>query len=98
MDNWWAETDEAILEALAGAGATTPADVARRVGISEGEATAFLTMLIREGKVRMCVVALRGAAEGEPSGSVALRGAAEGEPSGSVALPSEAEAYPLARR
>ena len=98
MDNWWAETDEAILEALAGAGATTPADVAQRVGISEGEVTAFLTMLIREGKVRMCVVALRDAAEGEPSGSVALRGAAEGEPSGSEAEPREAEADPLARR
>lgn len=78
MDSWWEETDQAILAALANAGAMTPADVARRVGISEGEAIAFLTMLVREGKVRLCAVALRGAAEGEPSGSALLRGAAEG--------------------
>jgi DNA-binding Lrp family transcriptional regulator len=82
MDNWWAETDEAILEALASAGTMTPAEVARRAGISEGEATAFLAMLVREGKVTMCAVALRGAAGGEPSGLEALRGAAGGEPSG----------------
>jgi hypothetical protein len=36
----------------------TPAEVARRVGLPEGEATAFLAMLVREGRVRMCVVEL----------------------------------------
>lgn len=56
MDDWWAETDGAILEALARYGAMTPADVARHAGISEGEATAFLATRAREGRVRMCVV------------------------------------------
>ncbi len=61
MDDWWAEVDGAILESLAIHGAMSPGDLARRLGISEGEATAFLAMLVREGKVRMCMVELAAA-------------------------------------
>lgn len=58
MVDWWAEIDDAILTSLAEHGAMTPAELARAAGLSEGEATAFLAMLVREGKVRMCLVAL----------------------------------------
>jgi DNA-binding Lrp family transcriptional regulator len=68
MDDWWAEIDGAILEALAGHGPMTPADVAKHAGISEGEATAFLAMLAREGRVRMCLVGPLHSAERGTSG------------------------------
>jgi hypothetical protein len=54
---WWA-VDHEILECLAGQGAMTPAEISRRLGLSEGEATSLLAMLAREGKVRICQVTL----------------------------------------
>ncbi len=38
----------------------TPDELGCALGISEGEATAFLSMLAREGKVRICQVELNG--------------------------------------
>lgn len=61
MEDRWAEVDGPILDSLAAHGAMTPGDLARRLGISEGEATAFLAMLVREGKIRMCLVELAAA-------------------------------------
>jgi DNA-binding Lrp family transcriptional regulator len=58
MIDWWAETDNAVLECLRKAGPMNPRDLADRIGISEGEATAFLCMLAAEGRVRIRLVEL----------------------------------------
>jgi DNA-binding Lrp family transcriptional regulator len=60
IENWWDEVDRAILECLRDGGPMTPAELARRAGMSEGEATAFLATLIREGRVRMQLVEVDG--------------------------------------
>jgi DNA-binding Lrp family transcriptional regulator len=61
MDNWWTEIDGDILRRLEVNGAMAPHEIARDLGISEGEATAFLCMLAREGKVRIRLVERAGA-------------------------------------
>ena len=58
MIDWWKETDSAILECLRRHGAMSPAALGRHLGMSEGEATAFLAMLVREGKVSIRLVEL----------------------------------------
>jgi DNA-binding Lrp family transcriptional regulator len=55
--DWWGEVDRAIVESLIANGPMTPAELAKSAGISETEATAFLAVLAREGKVRICLVA-----------------------------------------
>lgn len=55
--SWW-EVDREILECLASHGAMTPAELSRRLGLSEGEATSLVAMLAREGRVRICQVSL----------------------------------------
>jgi predicted ArsR family transcriptional regulator len=59
MIDWWQETDTAILECLRRHGAMSPAALGRHLGMSEGEATAFLAMLVREGKVAIRLVELK---------------------------------------
>jgi hypothetical protein len=53
MTDWWNDTDLSILECLKEAGPMSPGELARRVGISEGEASAFLCLLVTQGKVRI---------------------------------------------
>ena len=53
MVDWWSEIEHDIVECLRGDGALSPAELGHQVGISEGEATMFLCMLAREGKVRI---------------------------------------------
>lgn len=60
MLDLWTETDAAVLECLRHAGAMSPGDLGQRVGISEGEAIAFLCMLARQGKVAIRLVELNG--------------------------------------
>ncbi len=60
IENWWNEMDSAILECLRDGGPMSPAELGRRVGMSEGEATTFLATLIREGRVRMQLVEASG--------------------------------------
>ena len=43
----------------------SPAELGRRVGMSEGEATTFLATLIREGRVRMQLVEAGGPLTGD---------------------------------
>ena len=59
MVDWWSETEHAIVECLGTAGPMSPEDLAHRVGISEGEATAFLCMLTREKKISIRLVGLK---------------------------------------
>jgi hypothetical protein len=70
MVDWWYETEHAIVECLGSGGAMSPGELGR-VGISEGEAIAFLCMLARERKVSIRLVGLND----EPAGWTA-RGAA----------------------
>jgi DNA-binding Lrp family transcriptional regulator len=62
MPSWWSEIDDSILECLARNGVMAPEEVARALGISEGETAAFLSMLVREGRVRIRLVELDGEA------------------------------------
>jgi len=75
MVDWWSETEDAIVECLGSGGAMSPGELGRRVGISEGEAIAFLCMLVRERKVSICLVGLND----EPASRMAQGGACLGE-------------------
>ncbi|HYB43619.1 MAG TPA: AsnC family protein [Candidatus Methylomirabilis sp.] len=63
MVDWWTETDRAILDCLRQSGPLSPTDLGHRLGLSAGEVTCFLSMLIGEGKVRIRAVELDDAAE-----------------------------------
>ena len=56
IENWWTETDDAIVQCLRERGAMSPVDLAQRLGITPGESTAFLCMLAAEGKVKLRLV------------------------------------------
>ena len=58
IENWWDETERAILHCLRHGGPMSPGELGRRIGASDGEATAFLTLLIGAGKVRLRLVEL----------------------------------------
>jgi len=58
MIDWWSETEHAVVDALASAGPMSPQDLAQRIGMSEGEAIAYLCMLARERKVAIQLVGL----------------------------------------
>jgi tetratricopeptide (TPR) repeat protein len=69
VHDWWTQIDNDILGCLAD-GALTPAQIGVRLGISEGATTSLLSMLAREGKVRICLVELladQGARAASPS-------------------------------
>jgi DNA-binding Lrp family transcriptional regulator len=77
MVDWWSETEHAIVKCLGSDGPMSPEDLARRVGMSEGETTAFLCMLAREKKVLIRLVALDDEPAGRPArGAARLRGKA----------------------
>ena len=58
MGEWSTELEDEILSCLQRTGITTPAEIGRRLRISEAAAASLLTILVREGKVRMCLVEL----------------------------------------
>jgi len=66
MVDWWSETEIAMIESLGSAGPTSPEELARRLGISEGETIAFVCMLAREKKISIRLV---GAQDSPASGS-----------------------------
>jgi hypothetical protein len=81
MVDWWSENEHAILECLESGGPMSPEEVARRVGMSEGETTAFLCMLAREKKLLIRLVGLKDAPSGRPPrGTARLRGKAQAPP------------------
>ena len=67
MVNWTTELEGEILSCLQQTGITTPAEIGRRLRISEAAAASLITLLVREGKVRMCLVELT---EWEPTSRV----------------------------
>ena len=56
MDGWWTEIEEEVLACLRGNGAMPPAEVGRRLGVSEDSAVSLLSILARRGRVRICLV------------------------------------------
>ncbi|MBI2525780.1 MAG: winged helix-turn-helix domain-containing protein [Candidatus Rokubacteria bacterium] len=63
MIDWWTAIDGEILGCLENHGAMSLQELGRRLGISEGEANAFVSMLVREGKLRIRQVELVPAAD-----------------------------------
>jgi len=59
MVDWWSDTERAIVECLGEAGPMTPEELARRVNMTQGDATAFLCMLAREKKIAIRLVGAR---------------------------------------
>lgn len=56
-NDWWA-IDREILDCLARHQPMTLTELSRQLHLSEGEATAMLAALAREGRVRICQVSL----------------------------------------
>ena len=54
--DWWGATDGEILKCLTQHGHVALGELCEELGLSEGTATAFLAMLAREGRVRICEV------------------------------------------
>ena len=75
MADWWTELEGEILNCLERTGITTPAEIGRRLGIPEEATTSLLSILVREGKVRMCLVELAGqeADVHEPGAAASMR-------------------------
>jgi Mn-dependent DtxR family transcriptional regulator len=70
-EDFWAETDNAILQCLRERGAMSPVDLAHRLGISPGESTTLVCLLAAQGKVKVRLVELD---EGkEPGASLPAR-------------------------
>jgi len=61
-DDWWAEIDDEILDCLRAGGPMSPAAIGGRIGVSEASVTSILSMLARQGQVRVCLVELSDAA------------------------------------
>ena len=54
MVEWSTELEGEILSCLQRTGITTPAEIGRRLRISEAAAASLITIPVREGKVRIC--------------------------------------------
>jgi hypothetical protein len=68
MVDWWSETEHDIVACLRRDGTLSPAELGQRVGVSETEATMFLCMLVREGKIRIRLVESIDESEGPSPG------------------------------
>jgi DNA-binding Lrp family transcriptional regulator len=58
MADWWTELESEILNCLEHVGTVTPAEIGRRLGIPEAATTSLLSLLVRDGKVRIRLVEL----------------------------------------
>lgn len=56
MDSWWSDLDDAIIGCLAEGEPLAPAEIGRRLGLSEGAVVSLVNLLAQEGKVRICLV------------------------------------------
>ena len=57
-EDWWADLDGEVLHCLCAEGPMAPAEIGRRLGMSAAAAASLLSMLAREGKVRICLAEL----------------------------------------
>lgn len=58
MDGWWNEIDHEIRQCLTQNGAMTPSQIARYLRMPEGAVASLLSLLVREGKLRIARVEL----------------------------------------
>src|SRR5262245_45728347 len=58
MTDWWTALESEILNCLEHVGTVTPAEIGRRLGIPEAAATSLLSVMVRDGKVRIRLVEL----------------------------------------
>jgi DNA-binding Lrp family transcriptional regulator len=56
MEDWWSDIDNEILTTLATGGAMEPAEIARRLGVSEASVTSLIWALVSQGKIRVRLV------------------------------------------
>ena len=57
-EDWWSTVDAETLRCLAEHGPMAPDELGKRLGMSEEAATSLVAQLVREGKARVCLVAL----------------------------------------
>jgi DNA-binding Lrp family transcriptional regulator len=63
VDRWWSDIDDAVLACLSETGGASPAEIGRRLGMSEEAAASLVSMLAQEGRVRISrVEAMQGVA------------------------------------
>jgi len=55
-ENWWGDIDGEILDRLREHGSASVNELCEELCLSEGAATAFLSMLAREGRIRILQV------------------------------------------
>ena len=60
MADWWTALDDEVLRCLERRGVATPAEIGRHVGLSETATASLLSFLVREGRVRICLVEVAG--------------------------------------
>jgi len=53
MNEFWDDLDDDVLRCLATRGRMTPAEIGRRLGLSESAVVSVIAMLAHEGKVRI---------------------------------------------
>lgn len=63
MDEWWNEIDHEIRQCLERHGTMSPAEIGRQLRMTEGAVSSLLSLLAREGKVRITSVELPQAAD-----------------------------------
>ncbi|HTY80750.1 MAG TPA: winged helix-turn-helix domain-containing protein [Candidatus Bathyarchaeia archaeon] len=56
--DWWGATDGEILDCLRERGTLSLDELCEKLGLTEGTATAFVAMLAREGRLRICQIEL----------------------------------------
>jgi DNA-binding CsgD family transcriptional regulator len=56
MTDFWSELEGEVLDCLAARASASPADIARRLSLSEDAVVSILAMLAREGRVRIRLV------------------------------------------
>ena len=59
-DDWWGAVDAETVRCLSEHGPMSPDELGKRLGMSEEAAASVVSHLVREGKVRMCLVAMTG--------------------------------------
>ena len=77
LNEWWSDLDDDLLATLGAGGAMTPAELGRRLGVSEAAIGSLVAMLATEGRVRICLVEGRAATTSTvalvPEAAVALQ-------------------------
>jgi hypothetical protein len=58
MEDWWTEIDEPVRDCLKRHGEMAPAEIARRIGLSEGAVASAVSLLAQQGKLRISRVEL----------------------------------------